>query len=118
MKFLIPIYIFIIFFVSCSNEKPPEKLSGKTETIEVSYINWACDCPDFIETKYSDSGIEFEQKEKYCIYIEPASNNLKIPEDFYNEQHFKYYLKLTGQYYTDKGVPVTYEKKIVEHPAP
>lgn len=28
----------------------PSKLSGKIETIQVTYVNWASDCPDFIET--------------------------------------------------------------------
>lgn len=43
-------YIFgFIWLASCKDQ--PTKLSGKYEIIEVSYMNWACDCADFIDTK-------------------------------------------------------------------
>jgi hypothetical protein len=47
----------------------PTQLSGKTETITVSYINWACDCPDFVDTKVYDQNPEYEVKEEDCFFL-------------------------------------------------
>jgi hypothetical protein len=104
----------IIGLMSCSNQAT--NLSGIEETIEVSYINWACDCADFIERKYFENDKNYEIRSEDCIYIEPVNLNLKIPEDYFTEGHFKYYLRLTGQFYLDKGVPTTYERKTPEMP--
>jgi len=104
----------LIWLTSCDNQ--PTKLSGKTETIEVSYINWACDCADFIETKFYAGNSEYEAKEEDCIFIEPANPNIKIPENYFEKGHFENHLKLTGQFYIDKGVPNTYERKTPEAP--
>jgi hypothetical protein len=89
----------------------PGELSGKTETIEVIYVNWACDCPDFVETKYALGEID----EKDCIFIEPASDSIKVDGHFY-QHSFSRSLKLTGQYYCEKGIPNSYEQKTPEKP--
>ncbi len=104
----------LIWLTSCSDQ--PTKLSGKTETIEVSYINWACDCPDFIDRRHYKDDLEYEAKEEDCIFIEPSSNDKKIPQDYYDNGHFEYYLKLSGQFYVDKGVPDSYDQKTPERP--
>jgi len=115
MKILKLTLIFgYVWLSSCSNQ--PIKLSGKTEVIEVSYINWACDCADFIETKFYKYNSDYETQEEDCIFIEPSNNNNIIPDDYYNQGHFKYYLKLHGQFYVDKGVPNSYERKTPEKP--
>ena len=102
----------LIWLTSCNNQ--PTKLSGKTETIEVFYINWACDCADFIETKFYADNSEYEAKEEDCIFIEPANPSIKIPDNYFEKGHFENHLKLTGQFYIDKGVPNTYDRKTPE----
>lgn len=102
---------FILF--GCWQDKP-KTLSGKTETIEVRLLNWACNCPDFIETKYYRNNPEYSAKEEDCIYIEAANKDLYIPEEYYREKHFDYNLKLTGQFYVETGVSDSYEKKVAE----
>jgi len=104
----------IMYLVACNNQ--PTNISGKTETIKVSYVNWACDCADFIETKYFKDKPDYETKEEDCIYIEPSNPILKIPEEFYSKGHFENYLKLTGQFYIDKGIPNSYDRKTPEKP--
>lgn len=98
-------------FIGCSDR--PVKLSDKAETIEVAYINWACDCADFIETKDWKGN---EAREEDCIFIEPANPENKVPESFYSKNHFGKYLRLTGHFYTDKGIPAGYEQKTPEKP--
>ena len=91
----------------------PWNLSGKEETIEVSYIRWACDCPNWIETKYYKKNPEYEAKAEDCIFIEAANPDSAIPEDF--DEH-KYRLKLKGQFYIDQGISKDYSLKTPEKP--
>lgn len=102
----------LLFISSCriKSRNQPQELSGKIETIKVEHINWACDCANFIETTYyANPG--YETKEEDCIFIEPSQAQLKIPDSYYINEHFTYFLKLRGQYYIDKGVPDSYEQK-------
>ena len=96
-------------------------LSGKIETIEVTEVMWACDCADFIETKYYKNNPEYEVKEEDCIFIEAARPEVDIPESFfeksYNEKgRINYALRLTGQFYKDKGISRTYRSKAAGGP--
>lgn len=91
----------------------PSELTGKTETIEVVYINWACDCANFIETKHHKSNPQYETREEDCIFIEPSNDSLRVPESFYATDHFEKKLRLTGQFYKNKGIPSSYEMKTV-----
>ncbi len=86
---------------ACSNQ--PQHRSDKYETIEVYYVNWACDCANFIETKYYKADSNYRTKEEDCIFIERATPDLAIPEEYFNTLHFEKYVKLYGQYYKDEG---------------
>lgn len=98
-----------LLLISCNNQ--PKKLSNKVETIDVAYVNWACDCANFIDLKTLNSYSDHEIKAEDCFFIEPESKELIIPDVYYNTTHFKYYLKLHGQFYEDKGVPSSYTQK-------
>jgi len=108
-------YFFgLLWLISCIDK--PGKLSGVTETIEVSYVNWACDCPNFIETKFYKNNSAYETNVEDCIFIESSNERITIPENYFENGHFKYHLKLTGQFYVDKGVPDSYDPKTPEKP--
>lgn len=104
----------LIGLIACNDQ--PAKLSGKTETIEVAYINWACDCADFIETRFYKDNTNYEPKKEDCIFIEPANPGIKIPDNYFEKGHFENHLSLTGQFYIDKGVPNNYDSKTPEKP--
>jgi hypothetical protein len=94
----------------------PWILSTDEKTIEVTYVNWACDCADFIETKnYADSPTSEPASEDY-LFIEPANPQLALKNNFYEKDHFEKNLRLTGHFYIDKGVPASYEMKTPEKP--
>ncbi len=95
----------------CSFDRKPSRLSDKTETIEVIYVNWACDCPDWVETRFSRDSAGPDQRN--CIYIEPSSPDLAVPDSFYSTKHFSQTLRLSGRFYLDKGIPDGYEPKTV-----
>lgn len=118
--FLIVVSFFAIALISGTLRRNimfydfPRKLSGKTEVIEVYHAMWACDCADFIETKYFAENPKYEGMDGDYFFIEAARPNLVISEDYYREGRFKYKLRLTGQFYEDKGISRTYERKILE----
>ncbi|MCC9041253.1 hypothetical protein LNQ81_00675 [Myroides sp. M-43] len=92
--------------------KQPSQLSGQEETIEVMYVNWACDCADFIDTSLLVEGYEIDAKD--CMFIEPVFKEISINEDTLYKKQFNYFIKLKGQYYIDEGVPDSYERKVSE----
>jgi hypothetical protein len=106
----ITFYYFNLFY------NRPWVLSGKTEVIEVSQVMWACDCADFIETKHFGKNPEYEPQEEDFIFIEAARPELKIPLRYYGKLRHAYKLRLTGQFYKDKGVSRTYEGNTSETP--
>jgi hypothetical protein len=90
----------------------PHTLSAKEETITACYINWACDCADFIEQK----NFKGEPSEDSCFFIEPADASLRVAPHFYDSGHFHQVLVLTGRFYTRKGISKSYEQKTEEKP--
>ncbi len=104
------IHFFILFILLFSCSQQPTKLSDKREKIVVSYVNWACNCADFIESKYYEKK-NYEVKDEDCIFIEPANDSLKIKPEDYEKLSFEKDLILTGNFYLDKGVPKSYEPK-------
>jgi hypothetical protein len=97
--------ILLLFLLSCSLQ--PNKLDGKTQTVEFHYIMWACECanwatPDDIY-RYQDTG----DLSEHCVFIEPADSSLTLPDTLgYNSD----IIQFTGQYYVDKGFPNEYIK--------
>ena len=78
-------------------------MDEKTQTIELSYIAWGCDCANWATLndikKYHDSG---DTLADLSIFIEPANDSLKLPDSIsYNMT----VVKFTGQFYKSKGFP-------------
>jgi hypothetical protein len=77
------------------------KLIDKVEKLELEYIVWGCDCPNWITVadrkKYSDS-----LTSKRCLFIEPSTDNLILPIYF---DPFRHRLKVVGQFYAKEDYP-------------
>lgn len=84
----------------------PRKLSDKIESIEVSYVQWACDCPNWLPANTLKEDEEIT--EEHCIFIEPAPNAPEIPEKFWKLDLSEQKLRLTGSFYKRKGIPKGY----------
>lgn len=91
----------------------PKNLSNKTETIEVTYVMWACACANWLPLPRTHP--ESEIKDSECIFIEAATENLIVPDSFYTDYLSKK-VRLTGSYYTDKGISRTYEMPTSQRP--
>lgn len=114
--------IFVLFLnisvILASCTSTPSNLSDKTEVIEVFYVNWACDCPDFAEANSNTQDPDYEISEEDCFYIEAAHPDSAVPQAFYDSLHFYYYLVLHGRFYKDMGVPDSYVPETSERPEP
>lgn len=94
--------LFILLLFSCS--APVEE---KEQTIELSYIAWACDCANWATLedihKFSDN-ID-DTLAKLSVFIEPATPGIKLPDTLgYNGD----IIKFTGHFHKEKGVPAGY----------
>ncbi len=81
-------------------------LSEKQDTIEVTYVRWACDCANWLELKYFKNNPEYQTDDKDCIFIEPAYDSLQISDGF---SEYEYYLRLVGKFYNNKGIARGYQ---------
>jgi hypothetical protein len=95
---LIP-FIFLYFI--------PDQLEEKEETLELTYLAWACECanwatPDDI-ARYHDEG---DSLADLSIFIEPANESLQLPDTIGYSGDI---IKLTGHFYTKKGFPKGYK---------
>ena len=106
MNFLIPIFslLFIDGFVSKNTAKSSYKVqeyTKKYQTLELNYIIWGCECPnwirkeDFIE--YSDNKLI-----EHCFYIEAQDKKYDYFENFDPEKNR---LKVTGYFEKEKRIP-------------
>ncbi len=84
----------------------PNSLSKKTETIEVSYIRWACACANWVPLPRENSDAEI--KDTDCIFIEPATKDLEVPDSYWQGETSEKKVRLTGRYYKTKGIPRDY----------
>lgn len=100
--------ILVIGFVSCNNSQP-KTLSGEERIIDIEYIEWACECPRFVEVENSDQGLDYDLLASKCFYIQASKLACPITEEYYGGGHATKYLRLTGQFYQDEGVPSDYE---------
>lgn len=104
----IALNLFVFFLMGCSNFQTRE-LEHKTQTIELEYIGWACDCanwatPKDIE-KFYDKEDSLSQK---SVFIEPIDKAVQLPDTLgYNGDRIQF----TGQFYVNKGYPEGYESE-------
>ena len=108
MKVLV--LIALVYLFSCNHSKGG--LEKQVQTLELTYISWACDCANWVTasdiTKY-----EGDELADHCVYIEPASPTAALPDSIgYSSDK----VRLTGQFYINKGFPEGYSSH--ENPEP
>jgi len=79
----------------------PFFLSSTKETIIATRVDWMCNCANFVDTtKYKTNSVT-EPKDKDYFFIESSQSNQLDRDYFINNT----YVKLTGRFYIDKGIP-------------
>ncbi len=79
----------------------PFFLSSTKETIIATRVDWMCNCANFVDTsKYKTNSVT-EPKDNDYFFIE-SSHADQLDRDFFIKNK---YVKLTGQFYIDKGIP-------------
>lgn len=75
-------------------------------TVNLSYIMWACECPNWAITENLNQYQENGTLGMECFYIEPASVELTLPDTIgYHDE-----VLFTGQFYKEQGYPKNYRK--------
>ena len=96
-------YAFIpglVFLIACGS--PGNQLEDKKQTLDMHYIAWACDCANWATAKDMAKYGNTDYLDKYCVYVEPASPKLALPDTIgcSNDE-----VIFTGQFYQEKGFP-------------
>jgi len=108
MKVLVLITLVSVF--SCKHSKG--ELEKQVQTLELSYVSWACDCANWA-TASDLHKYEGDNLADHCIYVEPALPSLTLPDSIgYDGDRVRF----IGQFYTDKGFPEGYSSQ--ENPDP
>lgn len=90
-------------------------LSDKAETIDVYHINWACDCADYYFQTTPPADRDTIPESDY-FFVEPSDPSLKVRTRLDDSSCVYNYIRLTGRFYTDRGISRTYELKTPEKP--
>jgi len=82
-------------------------LKNKIDTLELIYMQYACDCPQWVILQEHDKitkSYPYDQREldKFSFYIEPATQSLELPEELYESGKI---IKLIGKEYIGTGYP-------------
>ena len=118
-------YTFIITFFlsvsSCGDAAPitfldySNNLEKKIDTIEVTYIAWACACANWINTDYFEKNPNYANMDysKECFFIEAKNRDNKLPEKYHINGSV---VRLIGSFYKDKGISRDYMKPTSQKP--
>ena len=93
----------------------PQELAAEIDTIEVTYIAWACACANWLPTSYlEDPDYEVSENDEDCVFLEAEKKELKIPAKYYSGGNNR--IRLIGRFYKDKGISKDYEQPTSERP--
>lgn len=82
---------------------PTNTLSGKIETLELSYLPFGCSCASWIDVKRLKALKEDDTLGDKTIFIEPADSTLIISLDKFDLAQLNIVVK--GQFYTKPDYP-------------
>ena len=85
------------------NEVDP-KLKSELDTIEVTYMSFACDCPNWHDLSQKPENAEPSMSPTYGYYIEPASKELEL-----TDRIRQCTVRLIGRHYTTQGWPKDFD---------
>jgi hypothetical protein len=99
------LFIALVLFAACKQQ--PNQLEEKEQTIELTYIAWACDCANWATAEDIEKyNYNSDTMAAHCIFIDPADTSLLLPE---RAGIVGQYIRFTGRFYTEKGIPASFE---------
>lgn len=105
--------ISILLLFSCSNpattplEENESLLETNEQTLELTYIAWACDCANWttLEDLRKFSNNPGDTLAELSVFIEPENASLTLPDTLGFSGDV---IKFTGRFYKEKGFPGGY----------
>ncbi len=77
----------------------PSQLSSNIETINLTYVQWACECARWIEPNKIEQNPDADYSQD-CIFLD----GVEIPEFGSGTPNYGKILRVTGSYYYKKGI--------------
>jgi hypothetical protein len=84
-----------------------KELEQKTQTIDLMYIQFFCQCPNWIKLRDYKRHADTKELVEHCIFIEPDSINMALPDSVGYHADI---VRFTGRFYKEKGYPKSYPK--------
>lgn len=81
------------------------KLKSELDTIEVTYMSFACDCPNWHDLSQKPENAEPSMSPTYGYYIEPPSKELEL-----SDRIRQCTVRLIGRHYTTQGWPKDFDR--------
>ncbi|MCT4622879.1 MAG: hypothetical protein N4A46_04590 [Schleiferiaceae bacterium] len=105
MKNVLNLIICFAVSLSCTNDKGG--LEENVQSLELKYIAWACDCANWATHEVLEvySGNENDALAKHCIFIEPATETVELPDSLGYSGDV---IQFIGSFYREKGFPSGY----------
>jgi hypothetical protein len=98
-------YLAILFLLLTACKQAQNKLEEKEKTLDLTYIDWACACPNWAlqadVAKYEDA----DSLSAHCVYIEPADSSVRLPDSL---GHTGDIIRFKGRFYKEKSVPAQF----------
>ena len=84
----------------------PFFLSDNQVTIVATHVDWMCNCANFVETSSYMTNPITEPDDHDYFFIEAANSDRVVDRDYFIKNK---HVRLTGQFYLDKGIPREYK---------
>lgn len=97
--------IAFILFVSCTPKS--NELESEPHTLTLMYINWACDCANWIQPGDAGKYKNQDSLAAHCMFIEPAKAKASLPGSLCQNGVV---VEFTGQFYKNNGFPKDFIK--------
>jgi hypothetical protein len=111
-KLMVSIVAITFIWSDCTNS-----LEANTQTLQLHYIQWACECANWVTTADLD---KYGNKndgtlDDHCIFLEPANAAKALPDMYERRETL---IQVTGQFYKHKGFPQGYSSNEMPDAAP
>ncbi len=90
--------VVFILYVSCFHKS--NELESETHTLTLRYINWACDCANWIQPGDAGKYKKQDSLAAHCMFIEAAEAKASLSDSLCQNGVV---VEFTGQFYKNKG---------------
>jgi hypothetical protein len=100
---LLSFFLIFIGASGCNLLEPGKDLEKKEQRLQLNYVAWACDCPNWMFANSPGKADDIDcESDTLCLEIEPVHDSLTIPDYYWSNPCFSRTFIFTGRFYKDK----------------